>query len=108
MKVVINRCYGGFSISKEAAQLMASMGCRQAQAELDRSDDFWYGYGYAKGFDNGYSRIDEHLIYAVETLGVKANGCSAELVVVEIPDGIKWYIQDYDGMESIEEEHRSW
>jgi len=108
MKVVINKCFGGFSISREAAVLMSSIGSEQAKAELDQSVDFWYGYGYVKGFDNGYSRVDEHLIYAVETLGVKANGCSARLVVLEIPDGIKWSIDDYDGMESIEEEHRSW
>lgn len=35
MKVVINACYGGFSISKKCAELMAKMGDKTAKAELD-------------------------------------------------------------------------
>ena len=36
MKIVINKCYGGFSISKECAELMASKGCPIAQDELNK------------------------------------------------------------------------
>ncbi|CAK0757599.1 hypothetical protein CCP1ISM_7520003 [Azospirillaceae bacterium] len=28
--------------------------------------------------------------------------------VIEIPDGVDWTIDDYDGVESIHEKHRSW
>jgi hypothetical protein len=44
----------------------------------------------------------------VETLGSAANGWAAELKVVEIPDGIEWYVDDYDGLEVVNEKHRSW
>ena len=32
----------------------------------------------------------------------------AELAIVEIPDGIEWEIDDYDGIETIAETHRTW
>lgn len=117
MKVVINRCWGGFSISKEAAEFMAARGNKQAKAEIEEwkskingrvKNPKWYGYGYIEGFDGGYSRTDPDLVAAVESLGNEANGNLSKLVVVEIPDGIDWEIDDYDGMETIEEKHRSW
>jgi hypothetical protein len=44
----------------------------------------------------------------VETLGEKANGSFAELKIVEVPDYIDWVINEYDGLESVEEKHQSW
>ncbi len=32
----------------------------------------------------------------------------SKLQIVSIPDGVSFYIDDYDGMESIHEDHRSW
>ncbi len=114
MKIVINRCWDGFSISKKAAEYMAKHGSKQAKAELakcekDTKHD-WYGYGYCSdaGFDDGYKRDDPLLVKAVEKLGNGANGDLAKLVVVEIPDGVKWDIDDYDGMETVAEAHRTW
>ena len=91
MKIVINRCFGGFSVSEEAYKYMG----------LE-----WDGYGY---LSNGeMERNDPKLVECVETLGEKANGSHASLEVVEIPDDVDWYIHDYDGQESIHENHRSW
>ena len=106
MKVVINGCFGGFSISKRAAEFMAARGNVTAKAELAEDGEF-YGYGYSGGND-GYDRTDPDLVAAVEELGVSASGSCAELRVVAIPDGIEWEISDYDGLESVEECHRSW
>jgi len=62
--------------------------------------------------DNYYSkspqRDDPDLIKVIEELGDEADGTSANLKIVEIPDGVKWVIDEYDGWESVEEEHRSW
>lgn len=88
MKVVINRCYGGFGLSEEAYKFLG----------LE-----WDEYGHAE-----IERNDPKLVECVEALGKKANGDFAKLKVVEIPDGIDYYIHDYDGIESIEENHRSW
>jgi hypothetical protein len=30
------------------------------------------------------------------------------LRIVEIPDGVEWHISEYDGIEHIAENHRTW
>lgn len=112
MKIVLNKCFGGFSISKKCAETMASMGCERAKAELleteEAKDGRWYGYGYVKTMNDGYDRTSKYLIDAVEQLGDEANNFASELKVVEIPDGIDYEIDEYDGIESVHEKHRSW
>jgi len=58
--------------------------------------------------DSDIKRDDPKLIEIVERLGEESNGNFAKLKIVEIPDDVKWVIDDYDGMESVEEAHRSW
>jgi hypothetical protein len=53
-------------------------------------------------------RNDPDLITVIEKLGEKANGSCAELSIIEIPDDIEWEIDEYDGLETIREKHRSW
>lgn len=53
-------------------------------------------------------RTDLKLIEVVEELGDLANGSCAKLKVVEIPNGIEWEIDEYDGNERIAETHRTW
>ena len=97
MKIVINRCYGGFSISKEAELFMADLGNEKATDNLGNNSDY-----------REYDRNDPDLIAAVEELGEEANGTFASLKVVEIPNGIEWKIEEYDGMEWVSEVHRTW
>jgi hypothetical protein len=107
MKIVLNKCFGGFSISREAAEFMAKQGCERAKAELAQDNDF-YGFGYVDNMDGGYDRTSPYLVSAVETLGERADGASSKLMVVEIPDDIEYFIDDYDGIETVHEHHRSW
>lgn len=101
MKVVINRCFGGFSLSQK---LYDELGI-----EYD-------GFGYISNGDLGIVdededayRIDQRLISAILKIGVDtASGELADLEVVEIPDSIEWQIDEYDELESIHEPHRSW
>jgi len=58
--------------------------------------------------DDDIKRDDENLVKVVEMLGDKSFGEHAELKIIKIPANIKWVIDDYDGQESIEEEHKSW
>ena len=53
-------------------------------------------------------RNDPALVATVRELGEEANDEYARLKVVEIPDDVNWYIEEYDGMETIHEKHRSW
>ena len=61
---------------------------------------------YFSGYD--MKRDDPALVKVVEELGEKANGDCAKLKVVEIPDGVAWEIDEYDGNEEICEAHKKW
>ena len=52
-------------------------------------------------------RSDPKLIQVVGELGEAANGRFAELRIVEIPDGVEYEIEEYDGREWISEKHRT-
>lgn len=64
----------------------------------------------SSSFGGDEDRTDPDLVAVVKELGKEASSSAAELYVVEIPDDIPngWYISNYDGMESVEENHRSW
>lgn len=53
-------------------------------------------------------RTDPILISIIEEMGEKANGSHARIKVVEIPDDVKWTIEEYDGIEWVAEVHRTW
>ena len=54
-------------------------------------------------------RNDPLLIQTIEHIGNKeSSGPCAAVDIVDIPDGIQWEIDEYDGMESVHEAHRSW
>ena len=86
MKVVINKCFGGYSLSLEAQKFL---GCTSA-------------------YDYEHDRTNPILVAYIEKLGEKADGDCAELKIVEIPDGTNFVIESYDGMEHIAEVHRIW
>lgn len=85
MEIVINECYGGFSLSKEAYEWLG----------LE-----WDGYGFKYG--DIEKRTDPKLIECVKTLKDKADGRFANLQVVKIPEeATDWKLDEYDGCESI-------
>lgn len=101
MKIAVNKCFGGFGVSKAVYK---ELGLK------------WDGYGYPTNEDFGIEsdnskayRSNSKLISAIEKLGVKkSSGDMAELRIVEIPDGIEYEIDEYDGRETIREKHRTW
>lgn len=89
MKIAINACYGGFSISQEAVSRLKELSATTTEYPT-------------------MTRNDALLIQVIEELGPKANGRCAELKIVEIPDDVNWCIEEYDGMEWVAEAHRTW
>ena len=102
MKVVINKCYGGFGLSKAAVDLYAEL------KDMDPGRYNKQGNFYENINEYDISRDDPVLVQVVESLGDLANDIYAELKVVEIPDGVNWSIEEYDGREWIAEVHRTW
>jgi hypothetical protein len=117
-RVAINRCYGGFGISDEAFEkLLERKGIAFDKVEKESSfiGASYYQTGHA-GDDNYYisnydyceNRSDPDLIAVIEEMGEKANSWAAEIAIIEIPDDVKWHIYEYDGIEHIAEDHRTW
>jgi hypothetical protein len=114
MQVVINKCYGGFSISEEAIELYFKLKKWKLIKEEDKLFSYSIHYYKNKKSDKNYisnyrfKRNDKTLIKVVRKLGKKANGRFADLKIIKIPDGINWDIEEYDGIENICEIHRTW
>jgi hypothetical protein len=114
MKIVINSDFGGFGLSDEAMELYLT----RKGIPFDKKpwkDKKFNEYIFVKPGtkDDLYlqwemERDDPVLVQLVEELGEKADGRYAQLKIVEIPDGIEWVLQEYDGRESIHEKHRVW
>lgn len=112
MKIVKNTTYGGFGVSEAAIRRLRELGQAEALAETLKGEK-WPSTDEVNRIEfNQYGRSiprdDLLLIQVIGELGEKADGCFAELEVVEVPDGIEWEIDDYDGIETIHETHRSW
>lgn len=83
MKIILNKCFGGFGLSDEAYELM--------------------GFELDSYYNPDDVRKDPRLIACIEALGSeRCSGFCAELQVVEIPDNFTDYeIDDYDGWERL-------
>jgi hypothetical protein len=111
IKVAINKCYGGFSISEKVIEELRRLGAHKGMLEeyclIDGDEE--KEAGFERPGEIGY-RSHPLLIQALENLSEEEdrdNDC-AEIKIVEIPDDVEVYIQDYDGNEWIAEKHRTW
>ncbi len=116
MKIIVNHRYGGFGINQGALHELRHRGVQWALDEIDVGEP-WdpakpdvvreaYLDSFSVGDDH---RTDPELIKLIEEFGSEwASGSHATLEIVEIPDGVDWQIDDYDGYETIHERHRSW
>jgi hypothetical protein len=48
------------------------------------------------------------LIAVIEEMGQASWSWAAEIVIVDIPDDVEWHISEYDGIEHVAENHRTW
>jgi len=153
MKVILNKCYGGFGISPMAYKLYAEkkgielypyiednsnyiskgetiyrktdwsnerldigitahyftkdLGESIIENETNKSEFYELYKNYSLYINSKY-RTDPILIEVVEELGGKADSRFADLQVVEIPDGMIYDIDDYDGIETLHAPVQTW
>lgn len=153
MKIVINNCYGGFSLSPLAVKRMAELKGKECYffkqnfstsleeekfipITLEEAEKEILFFAYSVPNPDEYKlnipdedgmyksaneraktisldnrpddRTDKDLVAVVEELKEKANSRFSKLKIIEIPDGIDWEIEEYDGQEWVSEKHRSW
>lgn len=112
MKLVINKCYGGFGLSGEAFSELRKMGVREALDEPDFGEYYPDGSGprdkWTVSFLREINRDNPSLIEVVQKLGEAANARCSKLEIIEVPDGVDWEVEEYDGMEWVAEKHRTW
>ena len=53
-------------------------------------------------------RSDPDLIAVIEEFKERTNSWASEIAIVEVPDDVKWHIHEYDGLEHVAENHRTW
>lgn len=132
-EVVINSCFGGFSLSDIAFERylelkkvkyykypsLFGMGSDYYNVPKEKYDKLLEKCKLTGSYkkindknwflnDRDIPRDDKDLVAVVKEFGDKANGMCASLKIIKIPDGIEWEIDEYDGSESVEEVHRSW
>ena len=138
MKVVINRCFGGFGLSDMAIEMIMKrkgLDCYRYEYKFKNDGEDYIrvdGFSSNLGLGNYYStadlgkkvdkipdenfwyygrldRTDEDMIAVIEEIGEEAaSGKFSELSIVEIPDDVNWELDEYDGIETIHEVHRTW
>ena len=137
MKVILNKCYGGFGVSQEAYELYAKKkGIELFAYKLEIvsgkpiykktntgssiftitfTKDFGDYIDLSDGISEKYilelrsnHREDPVLIEVVEELGERANSPFSKLVVVDIPDGMEYEVDDYDGVETLHQKVEKW
>lgn len=109
-KIVINRCFGGFGLSDDVMQIYLTrknmpyrMNKESSLITIFQNPETEEHY-----YDSDIPRDDDVLISLVEEFGERANGKFSELAIVEIPDDVNWYVEEYDGSEWVAERHRTW
>lgn len=112
--IVINTQHGGFGLSKEARLLYLERAgiTYTLVAGPDRHTESLYGpevkVNGRNWRENDIERDDPILVDVIRQLGRQADGNHAKLKIVEVPTGVKWDIAEYDGLEWVEEVHRTW
>jgi len=131
MKIVINTCYGGFGLNNFGIieyfkrkrldvffYTQTKFEFKDGKNEYEKKEDGEYCVlkdcgDVCENLSVYYTfyetdRTDKDLIAIVEIFGNKVNHRCASLKVVEIPDDVKWEIDEHDGIETIKEVCRSW
>ena len=136
-KILLNKCYGGFSVSRKAYELYAKkkgfdlfiykLEIKTGNLFYIKTNDdnsLYTTYtnkdlgdvvkGYIADEDrvelNDTMREDETLIEVVEELGAEANSKFSSLVIVKVPESVAkdYVIDNYDGIETLHKRVQIW
>lgn len=133
-KVILNKCFGGFTPSRKAYELYAKKkglelylyelhinNQKTSYHKVNKSDSIFTmyltkDYGNVVDSINNKDRLyldDSHredatLIEVVEELGYEASSNTSLLKIVEIPDDLDYVIDDYDGIETLHQRVQEW
>lgn len=107
-KVVINNCFGGFSLSDTAWALLAERKggvLHTRESKLGGTTCHIVMPDGAEIYNMFIERDDADLVAIVEVLGTNAaSGDGSQLEIVTLPDDVtQWFISDYDGEETLRE-----
>jgi len=93
-KVAINSNYGIFRLSDAARHAIEALDCPHEFKDHASHED----------------RTCPFLIAIVESMGNLASYRSDrnDIIVVNVPDDVRWHIHEYDGLEYVAEDHRFW
>ena len=133
VEVVINKRIGGFGISSEAVEYIRKIGfssevryylkerCEENNRIVALTEAGGRSWRTAEKCDDPFDLSDDELssiyegfrsapelIKTVKKLGKGVNKEFADLKVVEVPNDVKWHIENYDGDEKVVENRRSW
>lgn len=137
MEVVINACFGGFSLSPKALLWLWEQGVTEIGMDAEEyygtnkdrhQKDLkeWKEYDEKRQGDRLFITVfspDEKfvlyggrdirrdhpkLVECVKLFGEDSYGGCAELKIIEIPDDVQFVVEEYDGNEHIAEVHRTW
>ena len=112
--IVINNQHGGFGLSRDAQiSYLERSGIKYTLKDRDdRHSNARYGpiilVNGRHWYDRSIARDDLVLISLVEELGKASWGEHASLKIVRIPADVDWIIEEYDGLEWVAEQHRTW
>lgn len=90
------------------SERVEDLGDRWFDLTMDERQEYNKKYSTQTINDRDIPRDDPALVQLVEEDSKKYSGKHTTLKVVEIPDGVKWQIEEYDGYEHVAEQHRTW
>jgi len=113
MKIVVNRCYGGFGLSNKAFEKLIELGFPYIREKDAPNEDYdseelrivifdsptTTGSKYMileNSYEEEDKRIHPLIIQVVEELGKEANGSCTNLRIYEIPDDGVEKVYDWD------------
>ena len=119
MKIIVNKCHGGFRLSDEALKWLIDN--KAWTVTSDEGKDVYHNFmilsnedgnplfgQYYATYSDDTLRVHPDVIECVEALGEKANSRFSDLKIVEIPDDADWEIDEYDGYESVRKVSEVW